>query len=306
MAVTTYNNNNNFTVPATQYIKIEAWGGGGGGGSSNNTSRAGSGGGGGAYAKKTILLQKDEVLAITVGLGGANGATNGWGSMGGNSQVLRSGANNDPLVGAGGGGGGDPGNFASAGSGGGGAGTGGIVTLGEVIYRGGNGSIGNGTNGVGGGGGAGGGNSANGNAGAIPTGGVGAGQGGNGATGGANNANATNDATEYGGGGGGSGKKVTARFGSSGKNGAVIITYEPATTVSGKVTLGGANVSGAKVVVVASEDNNANNSYVTAVATTNATGDWSATVPSNKVIGAFAQHNNGTTYTSQATPFIVT
>ena len=57
---------------------------------------------------------------------------------------------------------------------------------------------------------------------------------------------------------------------------------------------------------MASEDNNSNNSFCANVATTDGAGNWSATVPANMVISAFAQHNNGTQYTSKATPFVVT
>lgn len=302
-ATATYNNNNTWTCPATQYVTIEGWGGGGGGGSSNNTSVAATGGGGGAYARKRILVQKDEVLTLVVGVGGANGTIGGWGTAGGNTYVTRSGGN-DCLIWAAGGSGGEPGNYGSNATGGGYPGTGGLTKWGDVAFTGGNGVKGNNSNGVGGGGGAAGGNSANGNAGTIPTGGVGQGGGGNGGTGGANNTNATDNATEPGGGGGGSGKKVTAHYGMPGKVGAVKITYDSAVNISGKVTLSGANVSGAKVVVVASDDNNSNNSFTVAVATSNATGDWAAVAPGNHVISAYAQHNNGTQYTSKATPFI--
>lgn len=70
-----------FTVPDDVYrVKARVWGGGGGAGGSLGASGAGSGGGGAGYAEGIIEVTPGQVIAVTVGSGGAGGAatpTNG-------------------------------------------------------------------------------------------------------------------------------------------------------------------------------------------------------------------------------------
>ncbi len=68
-----------FTVPSgVTKIIIEGWGAGGGGCSSNNNSwpQVGCGGGGGAYGKTFISVIPNQVINITLGIGGVGGVTN--------------------------------------------------------------------------------------------------------------------------------------------------------------------------------------------------------------------------------------
>jgi hypothetical protein len=110
--------------------------------------------------------------------------------------------------------------------------------------------------------------------------------------------------TAPGGGGGGSGNGT--QLGKAGGAGQVTITYNEAVTVSGKVTIAGANLASARVLVMASDDNNAANSVLADVVTTDAQGNWTATVPGNKIIHAAVQHNNATAqYRTNSIPFMV-
>jgi len=93
-----------FTVPvgvSTIWISGVAGGGGGGGGGSNNaaTSIGQSGGGGGAGQaafKKIQPVTQGEVIAITIGLGGAGGA----GGTSGNDNAATGANGTDTIVGA--------------------------------------------------------------------------------------------------------------------------------------------------------------------------------------------------------------
>ncbi|WP_254221799.1 hypothetical protein [Burkholderia multivorans] len=76
----------NFTVPANVYFvygKVRA--GGGAGGKADNTNGLGGGGGGGGYCEGMIPVTPGQVLAITVGAGGA--PTSGSGNPGGSSSI---------------------------------------------------------------------------------------------------------------------------------------------------------------------------------------------------------------------------
>ncbi|MFN3999119.1 glycine-rich domain-containing protein [Algoriphagus sp.] len=143
-----FTSNGTFTIPnGVSQIVVEAWGGGGaGGGSANNSAvRKGGGGGGGAYSTNPFDVSPNQVLTITVGVGG-NGASNANGGNGGFSEVVRLGTT---LVRANGGNGG-----IANGNGG----TGGNGGIGAIIAggNGGNGGNGSGTSGSGGNGGNGG------------------------------------------------------------------------------------------------------------------------------------------------------
>lgn len=298
----TYNNNNNWTAPNNDVVKVEVWGAGGGGGSTSSSTSAGGGGGGGAYARANIQVVAGRVYNIIAPAGGANGGANANGTAGGNSIFRWNNTNNWTIYVQGGGGRGGVRTNA--------AGAGGTVanSYGDISFAGGSGAAGVNATGIGGGGGAGAGNANVGAAGSGQTGGTGANEGGNGATGGSSGANATNNATAPGGGGGGGGNNTgTASYGSPGKNGYVKISFADNATVSGKVTTGGANQADARVFVITSTDNNAANSSLVTVATSNAEGNWTATVPSGRVITAAVQHNNATAkYTAKAAPFLET
>jgi hypothetical protein len=88
----------NFTVPTgVTSVTIRAWGGGGGGGgiycnvTSNSVTRGGSGGGGGgAFTQGTFAVSAGDVLAISVGKGGAAGTNSGGaGGNGGTTTVKK-------------------------------------------------------------------------------------------------------------------------------------------------------------------------------------------------------------------------
>ncbi|MBZ7923099.1 hypothetical protein LAC81_15010 [Ensifer adhaerens] len=65
-----------FTVPADVYrVKARVWGGGGGAGGSFGANGAGSGGGGAGYAEGIVEVTPGQVIAVTVGSGGAGGAS---------------------------------------------------------------------------------------------------------------------------------------------------------------------------------------------------------------------------------------
>lgn len=80
----------NWTVPAgVTRIGARVWGGGGGGGSSDVTGNAGAGGNGGSYSEGAYSVATGQVLAITVGAGGAGyvSVAGQDGSPGGTSSV---------------------------------------------------------------------------------------------------------------------------------------------------------------------------------------------------------------------------
>lgn len=299
MATITYSNNNNWTCPASQTVKVECWGAGGGGASGNATI-PGGGGGGGAYARSNIAVVKGQVYRIYAPPGGANGASNANGVTGGPARfTIDNGANGlMNLVQAAGG---------ILGVRTSGAGAGGTVanSIGNIAFAGGAAAAGVNATGIGGGGGGGASNAATGQAASGVTGGAASGGGGKGGNGGAAGFDAAEAGAAPGAGGGGSGNGT--KLGKAGGVAHVTITYNEAVTVSGKVTLGGANLADARVIVVSSDDNNAANTVIAEVVTANAQGDWSATVSANKKVAAFAQHNNATAqYTSNAQPLIGT
>jgi len=295
-----FNNNNTWTAPNNDIVMVECWGAGGGGGSTTSASIASGGGGGGAYARANVQVVAGRTYSIQAPPGGANGAANANGVSGVYSQFAWNNTNNwTTYVRAAGG------LFGRATTT---RGAGGTVanSFGDIAFAGGVGANGVNATGIGGGGGAAAGNANAGAAASGATGGTGANGGGNGATGGASGANATDNAEAPGGGGAGAGNNTgTGRWGSPGKNGTVKITFNDNATISGKVTTVGANQADARVMVIASTDNNAANSFLVGVATANAEGNWTMTVPSAKVISAVAQHNNATAqYTSKAAPFV--
>lgn len=118
----------NWSVPAgVGKITIEAWGAGGGGGGDDGSG--GGGGGGGGYALKKFDVMPGEILAVTVGSGGAGGASGGACGLNGGSSTVTRGAVN--LITANGG---------SAGCGGSRGGGGSSPTLGADVRLGGQGS----------------------------------------------------------------------------------------------------------------------------------------------------------------------
>jgi hypothetical protein len=79
----------NWTVPTgiTQAF-VEMWGGGGGGGGSSGSAGIGTGGGGGEYRRGRFDVTPGQVIAITIGPGGAGGN----GGVGGNGGTTSFGA----------------------------------------------------------------------------------------------------------------------------------------------------------------------------------------------------------------------
>ncbi|UXM94323.1 phage tail protein [Bartonella sp. HY329] len=66
----------NFVVPEGVYlVTVEIWGGGGGGGASIGSGSAGSGGGGGGYVRSAVPVLPNQVIPVTVGVGGTGGIT---------------------------------------------------------------------------------------------------------------------------------------------------------------------------------------------------------------------------------------
>jgi uncharacterized repeat protein (TIGR01451 family) len=129
-------NSTEITIPANiHWITVELWAGGGSGGAAINGSSAnpakGGGGAGGQYARKTFRVVPGQIY--TVKAGGHGGATTGDGESGKDSSFgLKNGA---VIVLAKGGQGGK--SSANGGAGGKGTSAGG---LGDVVYRGGDGS----------------------------------------------------------------------------------------------------------------------------------------------------------------------
>ena len=299
MATTvSFNNNNTWVAPNNDYITIECWGSGGGGGSTTSGTATGGGGGGGSYSKSIVQVIAGITYSFNVGAVGTASSGNANGGNGGNTWFN---ANQVTAIG---------GTYGRRTAVGGAGATGGN---GQIKRDGGAGASGNNANNKGGGGGSSAGSAANGRAGQGVVGGgngsdsanlpVGAGCGGNG---GATNTSGTSG-LEPGAGGGGSGNWVSGTLaGAAGKLGQVSITYNANTTVGGKVTAGGANIAGARVYVISSEDNNANNACFQGVATTDANGNWTLTnVPVGRIVAAFVQHNNATAqYTALGVPFV--
>ena len=245
-----------FTVPdgVTEFSAVCVGGGGGGSACEGNSTESGSGGAGGGLSYGTISTTSGYVYTITVGSGGASGASGtNSGIAGGNSGIYRNGttylqanggargtfgstSNSDggissgtSRIGGGTGGGGGRSNNNNGGGGGGGAGG----------YSGNGGLAGNGNNGIGaagsGGGGGGGGGQSSGGTGNNGGGGVGvatgegangsggsANDGGNGGSGGASHSGMNGGGY---GGGGGSREDDTSGNGGTGGNGVVRIIW---------------------------------------------------------------------------------
>ncbi len=224
--------NSSITVPTcVSYLTVQCWGGGGagsgtGGGSSGlsgagcSSSGYGNGGAGGSYSNKTISVTSGSSYNYTVGVGGTAGsnvAPGGAGGAGGSTFFGNSSAGNSTgssVIAVGGvGGAAGSSSTTSLGS------TSG--SLGDVMYKGGDGAAKTGSSG--GGGGAGSGSSANGASASSGTGGTGANGGGTGANAGATNGSA---GTQPGGGGsGGTNSSATCRSGGAGGAGQISITY---------------------------------------------------------------------------------
>jgi hypothetical protein len=101
--------NGTFTIPTgVSRVMIEMWGGGGGGGaSSGGVGNGGDGGGSGAYAKSLFTVTAN--ITVTIGTGGAGGASPGGNGGAGTASSVSGGA----VLTAGGGSGGK-GNDANA------------------------------------------------------------------------------------------------------------------------------------------------------------------------------------------------
>lgn len=94
-AVAVITTSGNFTVPANVFeLIVEVWGGGGGGGGNGTASQCAGGG----YATASISVTPGQVIACTIGVGGAAGSGGGAGSAGGTTTF-------GAVVGHGGGGG---------------------------------------------------------------------------------------------------------------------------------------------------------------------------------------------------------
>ncbi|MFN3967857.1 LamG-like jellyroll fold domain-containing protein [Flavobacterium sp.] len=221
----TYTSSSSFTVPAgVTQVTVEAWGGGGKGGSRSNVNTAGGGGGGGAYAKKVVTVIPGNTYTVNVGVGSTTTITttssDSWFDT--NTTILAKGGSSvGDNINAGAAGGSD------------------TNSIGDVVRKGGKGSNGSSGNYGGGGGSSAGigivGNDATNATGATaPTGG---GKGGNGATSNADaqNAGAINGAVSPGGGGGGARKdNGSTKYGGSGANGQIIISWdEPEINLTG-------------------------------------------------------------------------
>jgi hypothetical protein len=220
----TFTSTSTFTVPVgVTQLTIEAWGGGGKGGTRTNNNSAG-GGGGGAYAKKVVTVIPGNTYTVNVGVGSTTSTTttdsDSW--FNNNTTILAKGGSSVA-------------NNSSTGASGGSS----VNSIGDVVRKGGKGSNGSSGN-FGGGGGSSAGPSAigndtaNSNGATAPTGG---GKGGNGATSNADaqNAGSTNGAVSPGGGGGGARKDSgTTKYGGSGANGQIIISWdEPEINLTG-------------------------------------------------------------------------
>lgn len=214
----TFTSSGTFTVPAgVTSVIVECWGGGGAGGAATGNPAAGGGGAGGSYAIKVLTVSPGNNYTVTVGTGGIGGS--GAGPSGNPSWFSTMGT----IYAQGGAGGA----LASANSSNGARGIGSAgSSIGDLTYRGGNGSVGNyigGTPGGAGGGGAGstgvGNNATSGTGGAAK-----ANNGGAGANGVPNSSPGTAGSVYGGGGSGGKANTGTDQNGGSGANGLVVIT----------------------------------------------------------------------------------
>ncbi len=75
--------------------------------------------------------------------------------------------------------------------------------------------------------------------------------------------------------------------------------------ISGTVTLGGSPVSGARVIVVESDDISMTNPVLVEVITTPAGGTWASSIKTGKIGAAFVQYESGGTYyTANGSPYL--
>ena len=94
-----FHESSSYTVPVSGYYMIQAWGGGGGHGAYLNGGEGGTGG----YVKGYQYFSEGDMITVTVGNKGADGAENAGGDGGGETRIL---FNDTPVLIAGGGGGG--------------------------------------------------------------------------------------------------------------------------------------------------------------------------------------------------------
>ena len=230
VATVLYTNSATFIAPAgVSSVKVEAWGGGGGGGRARGNPATGGGGAGGAFAQKTVVVAPFQSYTVTVGAGGIGGNGTGTdtqhGRPGGPSWFEAT----NTIYAEGGARGlsdgntnysnGKPGLGSSA------------FSIGEVVYRGGNGSTGTYTSGTsyrsGAGGGGAGSTGPGGHAATNGVGGTGTAlNGGHGANGVTNNLAGLNGSNYGGGGSGGKANSSTDRNGGNGADGLVRLTYQ--------------------------------------------------------------------------------
>lgn len=200
----TFTTSSTWTAPANvTSVTVQAWGAGGKGGSSGGGSQA-AGGGGGAFAQKVIAVIPGTTYNVEVGIGGTGATLNGGDSFFINNTTILAkggiGVNTGITTG---------GNGGAAGA-----------SIGDFVYRGGNGSdVASGNSGAGGGGA---GTTGNGGDASGTTAGTGTNiGGGNGGAGRTNNGTGNNGVTIGGGGGGAKGNNA----GGSGARGEVRITF---------------------------------------------------------------------------------
>jgi hypothetical protein len=214
-----YTNTGSWICPAgVTSITVECWGGGGAGGGATGNPAAGGGGAGGSYALKVITVVPGNTYTVTIGAAGV-GST-GAGGAGGDTWF-----NTTATIIAKGGAGGA---VATVNSTNGAGGTGSSVgCIGDLVYAGGNGSIGNYTSGTpGGAGGSGAGSTGAGNNAVTGTGGAAKNlNGGPGANGVANSTAGSNGSIYGGAGSGGKANSTTDRAGGNGAKGYITITY---------------------------------------------------------------------------------
>lgn len=197
------------TIPSgSDNLVIECWGAGGNGG--NSSRQYCGGGGGGAYSKVTIATPTAGTLDITVGQG-SKSLNNGDSSVEQSATVLCLAQGGSAV----------PSNTVSGAAGGSSS-----IGVGDVKYSGGNGANGQSATFYAGGGGEGACTTLNGNNGVANTGQGGSGcDGGDGGNGGYGDADGSSGNSPGGGGGGSIKGGSTARYGGTGGNGKVRVTY---------------------------------------------------------------------------------
>ena len=223
-----YTANSTFNVPAgVTSVTVEAWGGAGGGGRARGRPSTGGGGAGGAYARKVVVVTPLGSYTVTVGAGGIGGNGTGTETQHGRPGNPSWFGTTNTIFAQGGARGLSDGNVAN-GNGLPGSGSS-ALSVGDLVYRGGNGSQGLHTSvsGYSGAGGGGAGSTGNGGDAAAGTGGSGTLQfGGNGANGVGNSTPGANGSVYGGGGSGGKANNFTDRNGGAGANGRVSVTYQ--------------------------------------------------------------------------------